>query len=102
MSDFNTISPAHLMRRIGLPDAALIIDRRISGDMAAAPFAIPASIIWAPTDTDGLIAVSVGLRRIYKDDIAQLNAGMVIYDALYRWTRDGFDEDHDWPVTVSK
>ena len=26
-----------------------------------------------------------------------LDAGMLIYDALYRWARDGFDEGHDWP-----
>ncbi len=45
----------------------------------------------------GLLAVSVGLSRMYRDDVAQLEAGMVLYDALYRWARDGFDEGHDWP-----
>ncbi len=44
----------------------------------------------------GLLAISVGLSRQYRDDLAQLNAGMTIYDALYRWARDGFDESHDW------
>jgi rhodanese-related sulfurtransferase len=46
----------------------------------------------------GLLAVSVGLSRQFRDDLAQLEAGMVIYDALYRWARDGFDEGHDWPA----
>lgn len=46
----------------------------------------------------GLLAISVGLSRQYKDDLAQLAAGMVVYDALYRWARDGFDEGHDWPA----
>ena len=46
----------------------------------------------------GLLAISVGLSRQFRDDIAQLEAGMVIYDALYRWARDGFDEGHDWPA----
>jgi hypothetical protein len=23
---------------------------------------------------------------------------MALYDALYRWARDGFDEGHDWPA----
>ncbi|MFV2052943.1 chromate resistance protein ChrB domain-containing protein [Aliiroseovarius sp. YM-037] len=46
----------------------------------------------------GLLAISVGLSRQYRDDIAQLNAGMALYDALYRWARDGFDEGHDWPT----
>ncbi|WP_299374777.1 sulfurtransferase/chromate resistance protein [uncultured Tateyamaria sp.] len=45
----------------------------------------------------GLLALSVGLSRQYRDDQAQLDAGMAIYDALYRWARDGFDETHDWP-----
>jgi len=47
----------------------------------------------------GLLAISVGLSRQFRDDLAQLDAGMVIYDALYRWARDGFDEGHDWPAT---
>ncbi len=45
----------------------------------------------------GLLAISVGLSRQYKDDQAQLEAGMAIYDALYGWARDGVDETHDWP-----
>jgi rhodanese-related sulfurtransferase len=46
----------------------------------------------------GLLAISVGLSRQYRDDLAQLEAGMALYDALYRWARDGFDEGHDWPA----
>ena len=45
----------------------------------------------------GLLALSVGLSRQYRDDHDQLAAGMAIYDALYRWARDGTDEGHDWP-----
>jgi rhodanese-related sulfurtransferase len=50
----------------------------------------------------GLLAISVGLSRQYKDDLEQLEAGMVIYDALYRWARDGFDEEHDWPQDAKR
>lgn len=46
----------------------------------------------------GLLAISVGLSRMYRDDLAQLDAGIALYDALYRWARDGFDEGHDWPA----
>lgn len=46
----------------------------------------------------GLLAISVGLSRQYRDDLEQLSAGMTVYDALYRWARDGFDEGHDWPA----
>ncbi len=45
----------------------------------------------------GLLAISLGLSRMYKDDLAQLEAGLFIYDALYRWVRDARDEGHDWP-----
>lgn len=46
----------------------------------------------------GLLALSVGLSRLYRDDHAQLGAGMTLYDALYRWARDGQSETHDWPA----
>ena len=44
----------------------------------------------------GLLAISLGLSRIYSDDLEQLEAGMLVYDALYRWCRDAMDETHDW------
>ena len=46
----------------------------------------------------GLLALSVGLSRQYRDDLEQLQAGMAFYDALYRWARDGQGEGHDWPT----
>ena len=46
----------------------------------------------------GLLALSVGLSRQYKNDMEQLEAAMPMYDALYRWARDGYDEKHDWPA----
>lgn len=45
----------------------------------------------------GLLAISVGLSRAFRDDLLQLEAGLHIYDALYRWARDGAGETHDWP-----
>jgi rhodanese-related sulfurtransferase len=47
----------------------------------------------------GLLAVSVGLSRRFRDDQQQLEAGLDLYDALYRWARDGHEESHDWPVS---
>ena len=44
----------------------------------------------------GLLAVSLGLSRLYADDLEQLDAGMLLYDALYRWCRDARGETHDW------
>jgi rhodanese-related sulfurtransferase len=46
----------------------------------------------------GLLALSVGLSRMYRDDLQQLEAGLALYDALYRWARDAHDEGHDWPA----
>ena len=50
----------------------------------------------------GLLAISLGLSRMYRDDHEQLNQGMVIYDALYRWARDATSEGHDWPALRGK
>ena len=47
----------------------------------------------------GLLAVSLGLSRMYRDDLAQLEAGMGLYDAFYRWCRDAKEEGHDWAAT---
>ena len=44
----------------------------------------------------GLLAVSLGLSRLYADDLEQLEAGMLVYDALYRWARDARGETHNW------
>jgi rhodanese-related sulfurtransferase len=50
----------------------------------------------------GLLAVSLGLSRMFRDDLKQLDAAMLLYDALFRWARDATDEKHDWPVTAGK
>ncbi len=46
----------------------------------------------------GLLAISVGLSKAFKDDLTQLENGIILYDALYRWARDGVTETHDWPT----
>jgi rhodanese-related sulfurtransferase len=50
----------------------------------------------------GLLAVSLGLSRMYADDLEQLEAGMLLYDALYRWCRDATDESHTWHSAPKK
>ncbi|HWK45523.1 MAG TPA: chromate resistance protein ChrB domain-containing protein [Stellaceae bacterium] len=45
----------------------------------------------------GFLAASLGLSRMYRDDLEQLDAGMLLYDAFYRWCRDAIEETHDWP-----
>ncbi|MDQ3492805.1 MAG: chromate resistance protein, partial [Chloroflexota bacterium] len=50
----------------------------------------------------GLLAASLGLSRMYREDLAQLDAAMGLYDAFYRWTRDATTETHNWPAPGSK
>jgi rhodanese-related sulfurtransferase len=45
----------------------------------------------------GLLAASLGLSRMFADDLAQLEAGLTLYDAFYRWCRDASGETHNWP-----
>lgn len=45
----------------------------------------------------GLLAASLGLSRMYSDDLAQLETGLTVYDAFYRWCRDATGETHNWP-----
>lgn len=46
----------------------------------------------------GLLAASLGLSRMFNDDLQQLEAGMTLYDAFYRWCRDATEETHNWPT----
>jgi len=43
----------------------------------------------------GLLAASIGLGRMYRDDTTLLNGALPLYDAFYRWARDGHTEDHN-------
>lgn len=44
----------------------------------------------------GLLAISLGLSRLFPDDHVQLRHGFIMYDALYAWLRDGRGETHSW------
>ncbi|NQV99675.1 MAG: chromate resistance protein, partial [Rhodospirillales bacterium] len=50
----------------------------------------------------GLLALSLGLSRMHRDDLMQLDASMGLYDALYRWARDAAEETHDWPADKAR
>lgn len=45
-------------------------------------------------EAPGLLAASLGLSRMYRDDLAQLDAAMGLYDSFYRWARDASTETH--------
>jgi rhodanese-related sulfurtransferase len=46
----------------------------------------------------GLLAMFLGLSRMYSDDLQQLEAGLIFYDALFRWVRDASHEQHNHSV----
>jgi len=51
-------------------------------------------------ESAGLLAASLGLSQMFGDDLAQLESGMTLYDAFYRWARDAAAETHNWPAAA--
>jgi rhodanese-related sulfurtransferase len=47
------------------------------------------------SESAGLLAVSLGLSRLYPNDDEMLEHGMVIYDALYTWSKSATGEVHN-------
>ncbi len=44
----------------------------------------------------GVLAVSIGLSQLFRDDHEQLRHGFVVYDALYAWLTRARGETHAW------
>jgi len=80
---------------------ALLSRYRLEGNEALAQLAIivrgadTARLDLAP-QCAGLLAVSLGLSRLYADDHEQLRHGFVMYDALYAWLTEARGETHTW------
>jgi hypothetical protein len=68
-----------------LQELALIVRGADTGRLDLAPQAA------------GLLALSLGLSALFKDDHEMLRQGMVMYDALYAWLKEARDETHGWP-----
>lgn len=77
-----------LVADCGLDDPALHdLARIVRGADTGKPELTPQS--------PGLLAVSLGLSTCFTDDHAMLDAGMVVYDALYAWLRSARAETHN-------
>jgi rhodanese-related sulfurtransferase len=50
----------------------------------------------------GLVSLSLGLSRRFADDHEMLRHGMVMYDALYLWCKEGRDERHLWNLGANR
>lgn len=88
--DAVTVPP--LARLVGASEVPTILVVRPPVDFAA-----DLRLDLAP-EAAGLPAASLGLPRMHRDDLAQLDAGMAPYDAFHRWARDATGETHDWPA----
>ena len=84
-----------MLARLGLRDPAL--DR-----MALIVRAADTDRLDLAPEAAGLRALSLGLSRMHRDDLAMLEAGLGVYDALYRWARDATDEGHAWPHAAGR
>ena len=51
-------------------------------------------------EAPGLLAISLGLSRLYADDHDMLRAGLIVYDALYAWAQRARAERHGWPPAM--
>jgi rhodanese-related sulfurtransferase len=80
-----------MIDEFGLPSPALL---RLATIVRGAD---TARLDLAP-EAPGLLAASLGLSRMYADDLEQLEVGLMLYDAFYRWSRDATSETHNWPT----
>ena len=81
---FDTMIEEFVLRSEALSRLAVIVRAADTARLDLAPQAA------------GLLAASLGLSRMYRNDLAQLDASMGLYDAFYRWCRDATKEEHNW------
>ena len=81
---FDAFLERYRLRDPALLELATIVRGADTGELDLAPQA------------PGLLAISLGLSRLFADDHAMLAQGMLVYDALYAWCKDGKAETHTW------
>ncbi|MDH4188698.1 MAG: chromate resistance protein [Betaproteobacteria bacterium] len=81
---FDAFLAAYRLRDPALAELAVIVRGADTARLDLAPQAA------------GLAAISLGLSRLYQDDFEMLARGMIVYDALYAWCREGKGESHTW------
>jgi rhodanese-related sulfurtransferase len=81
---FDAFLRAYRLSDPALDELAIIVRGADTGRLELAP------------QCAGLAALSLGLSRTYRDDHEMLEHGIVMYDALYAWCKEGKDEVHTW------
>lgn len=84
LCSFDAFLTAYRLRDPALDELAVIVRGADTNRLELAPQAA------------GLAAISLGLSRTFSDDHEMLAHGMVVYDALYAWCRQGKQEVHTW------
>ena len=84
LCSFDAFIRLHHLDGAALADLALIV-RGADTDVLALAAQAP-----------GLKAFSLGLSHLFTDDHTMLRWGMLFYDALYTWCREGRAEAHSW------
>lgn len=104
MASPNHISVVQLNELLGTHNAPILVGVRDDQNFASDPQYIPTAIRCShlAAESQGLLAASLGLSRMFSDDREQLDAGCLLYDAFYRRCCDATDETHDWPGQVTK
>lgn len=77
------------LRKYRLDDAAL-------AELAVIVRAADTARLELAPQAAGLLAISLGLSQLYRDDHEMLKHGLVIYDALYAWCLHARGETHTW------
>jgi rhodanese-related sulfurtransferase len=84
LCSFDAFLKAYRLSDPALQELAVIVRGADTGRLELAPQAA------------GLAAISLGLSRSFRDDHQMLEHGMVMYDALYAWCKEGKEEVHTW------
>lgn len=85
LCSFDAFLRKYALDEPGLAELAVIVRGADTGRLDLAP------------QCAGLLALSLGLSRVFADDLEMLRHGLVMYDALYAWCREGGGETHGWP-----
>jgi hypothetical protein len=84
------------LKKYGLRDPAL-------SRLAAIVRAADTDTLDQSPQAAGLLAITLGLGANIRDDQALLQAGLVIYDALFTWCKTMTEERHGWyPETMQQ
>ena len=85
-----------ILKKYGLDDPAL-------GKLATIVRAADTDTLNMSPQAPGLLAISLGLGAVFRDDQELMRAGLVMYDALYAWCQSLSGLRHGWhPDTVLK